>query len=230
MQATSLAFCGIAAWLCVGLLTPDHCVAQTWYSIEVSNVDRDNDIEQALTRRGSVEFTEKPLHQVLTGLSRQFQVQMVLAHKKLEEASVSPDTPVTKKLEDLSLESILRLVLSDLELTFTIRNEVLVITTPEDAESQLITRVYPVLDLLPRSEAIVKRTQPGETAFNPLIDLIVGTIQPDSWRDVGGPGAIDLNEKVAALVVSQTRDVHRSVEGLLAALRRAKEAQGLTEK
>src|SRR5205823_11644901 len=67
---------------------------------------------------------------------------------KLEEASVSPDTPVTKTLRGVTLRSALRLILKDLELTYVIRDEVLQITTPEDAESQLITKVYPVGDLV----------------------------------------------------------------------------------
>jgi hypothetical protein len=39
-------------------------------------------------------------------------------------------------------------MLNDLELTYVVRDEVLLITTPEEAESQLITKVYPVGDLV----------------------------------------------------------------------------------
>ena len=68
--------------------------------------------------------------------------------KKLEEAGVNIDTPVTKNLSGITLRSALRLLLNDLELTYVVRDEVLLITTPEEAESQLITKVYPVGDLV----------------------------------------------------------------------------------
>ena len=55
---------------------------------------------------------------------------------------------MTKTLRSITLRSALRLILKDLELTYVVRDEVLQITTPEDAESQLITKVYPVGDLV----------------------------------------------------------------------------------
>src|SRR5207247_8986495 len=75
-------------------------------------------------------------------------IALGLATKKLEEASVHPDTPVTKQLKSITLRAALRLILKDYELTYVVRNEVLQITTPEDAESELITKVYPVGDLV----------------------------------------------------------------------------------
>jgi hypothetical protein len=39
-------------------------------------------------------------------------------------------------------------MLKELDLTYMIQDEVLSITTPEQAESQLITKVYPVADLV----------------------------------------------------------------------------------
>ena len=39
-------------------------------------------------------------------------------------------------------------MLDDLELTYVIENEVLQITTPEQAEAQLVTKVYNVGDLV----------------------------------------------------------------------------------
>ncbi len=41
-----------------------------------------------------------------------------------------------------------RLVLRDLDLTYVIRDEVLMITTPEEAELELSTKVHPVADLV----------------------------------------------------------------------------------
>ena len=50
---------------------------------------------------------------------------------------IGTDTPVTKNLKGITLRSALRLMLRELSLTYIIKDEVLLITTPEEAESQL---------------------------------------------------------------------------------------------
>lgn len=182
-------------------------------------------IESALLKRGSIDFAETALQDAMADISRQFQIPIVLAKRKLEEASVSPDTPITMHLDGLTLESILRLVLRDLELEFTIRDEVLLITTAEDLESQLETRTYPVLDLVFSRSAGSKVFVGAD--YDSLIELITTTIRPDSWDDVGGPGSVDQLDNAGCLVISQTLSVHRQVERLLLSLRRAKSIQGI---
>jgi hypothetical protein len=182
-------------------------------------------IERALYQRGPIDFSELPLRDAIAEISRQFQIPIVLCLKKLEEASVSADTPVSKHIDGLALESILRLVLRDMELEYTIRDEVLLITTPEDVESQLDTRTYPVLDLVMSPGAGSNVFVGGD--YNSLIELITTTIKPDSWDDVGGPGAFDQFHNAGVLVVSQTQSVHRQIERLLSSLRREKTLQGI---
>jgi hypothetical protein len=94
-----------------------------------------------LNRTTDVDVVEMPLKDVVMYLQDKHQIPIVLSDKKLEEASISTDTPVTKSLKNVTLRSALRLILKDLELTYVVRDEVLQITTPEDAESQLITKV-----------------------------------------------------------------------------------------
>jgi general secretion pathway protein D len=47
---------------------------------------------------------------------------------------------------------------------------------------------------------------------------------PETWEDVGGPGAISYFDTNMSLVVSQTEEVHRQIEKYLAE-RRAQRAQ-----
>jgi hypothetical protein len=89
-----------------------------------------------------------PLKDVISYLQESHNIPIVLMTKKLEEAGIQPDVPVTKTLRGITLRSALRLILKELELTYIVRDEVLQITTPEDAEGQLITKVYPVGDLV----------------------------------------------------------------------------------
>lgn len=60
----------------------------------------------------------------------------------------------------------------------------------------------------------------GATAFaaQQLIDVIVTTIAPDSWRQNGGNGSISFYPINPALVIRQTGEVHEEVSALLRAL------------
>jgi hypothetical protein len=189
----------------------------------------DERIERALMLRGSLELAEVPLRQAVAELQQKFHVPMILATKKLEEAGVSPDTPLSISVPTLPLGSVLRLMLKPVELTFSIRDGVVLITTPEDAEGQLLTRVYPVLDLVTGKRVTSPKTAAAFTVrdYDSLIELIKATVSPDSWDDVGGPGAIDCLDNAGSLVVSQTYEVQSQVAGLLTALRQSRGIQGI---
>lgn len=61
--------------------------------------------------------------------------------------------------------------------------------------------------------------------FDSLIDLIVSTVRPTTWDDVGGPGSIAPFETNLSLVVSQTQEVHEELADLLEQLRRLQDLQ-----
>ena len=65
----------------------------------------------------------------------------------------------------------------------------------------------------------------SQADFDTLIELITATIEPDSWEEVGGPGAIDGFPGNLSLVVSQTQDVHERIIDLLEQLRRLQDLQ-----
>jgi hypothetical protein len=66
--------------------------------------------------------------------------------------------------------------------------------------------------------ATVEDTSPAD--LDTIIWLITAAIESDSWDGVGGPGSIEGEMSRAALVVSQTQNVHEEVEKLLTMLRR----------
>ena len=229
MQARFASVCCFAAVVSmVAILAP--CRAQTSLPIGGASPDQER-LEQALLKRGSLHVVEAPLDQVVTSLEYQFQVPIRLAAKKLEEAGITIDAPVTAELESLPLESLLTHLLRDLELDFTIRSSVILVSTPEHIESpsMMDMRIYPVRDLVMWRVPGAKGKQDSfEADYDPLIDVITTTVEPETWSDVGGPGSIREFEKSASLVVSQTRHVHRQIEQLLATLRKARELQGIS--
>jgi len=194
-------------------------------------------IEESLRERVSFSFSERPLKEVIETIASKTGLPMRIATRKLEESAISLETLVDFSLHNMTLDSLLHNFLGDLGLTLIVKDEVVIITTPEDAASQLTTRVYPVLDLAARrspvydSTAVVtSRTAGGKTGiadYESLVDMITTIIEPDSWDDVGGPGSIAEFDNAGVLVISQTRDVHQKIGPLLNTLRKVKGAQGL---
>ena len=170
-----------------------------------------------------MEFSDTPLTDVI-GFLADYHSQKVgheftirLDHKALNDAGIAPDQPITMNLKGISLRSALNLLLKELNLTWIIDNEVLLITTPEEAENRLTTKVFDVADL------VVCRDSKGKLwdDYDSLIDLIKSTVMATTWDDVGGPGSIAPASmgSAKAIVVSQTRRVHEEIADVLAKIR-----------
>jgi len=65
----------------------------------------------------------------------------------------------------------------------------------------------------------------GLQNFQPLIELIQGTVAPETWDILGGQGAIRPFETNLSLVISQTQEVHDEIADLLEQLRRLQDLQ-----
>jgi hypothetical protein len=177
-------------------------------------------IEEALDSPAEVEFLETPLPDAMGWLESQHHIQIEIDTRALEDVGlVSTDLLITKSLKDISLRSALNLMLRGHDLTYAIQDEVLLITTPEEAETRLTTRVYPVGDLLVPQCKSAQFSGGGDM----LIDVITTTLAPATWGEVGGAGSIAGASfgNVPALVISQTQDVHREIASLLKLLRTA---------
>jgi len=105
-------------------------------------------ISEALKSPTQLEFIETPLSDVVSYLKDYHDIEIQLDKKALDDGGVATDTPVSKNLKGISLRSALRLTLRELNLTYVIQDEVLLITTPEEAEQRLTVKVYPVADLV----------------------------------------------------------------------------------
>lgn len=228
----------LAAVVALVSFLPSFVCGQVSLPITDEQADTAEDrIEAALTQQVSFDFSEEPFQDAIDSIRHKTGLPILLATKKLEEAAINPDMRVTISLHNLTLEAFLRNFTRELGLTFFVRDEVLQITTPEDAGSQLITRIYPVLDLVARrtsvqesNSAVTSRTaggRGGAADYDSLIDCITTTIDPDTWDDVGGPGSIAQFDNAGVLIISQTWDVHPKIGKLLNSLRRVKGLQGL---
>jgi hypothetical protein len=92
------------------------------------------------------------------------------------------------------------LLLSDLELDYVVENEVMLITTRQQADSRLETHVY--------ETRLLKTISSKE-----LAGVIVETIAPESWSGASGRGAV--KSLPGFLIIYQTQKVHAEVIDLL---------------
>ena len=174
-------------------------------------------IEEELAKPATLEFKETPLSDVIDYLKEQCKIEVCLDLRALTDVGIGGDTPITINLHALPLRSALNLMLRQLNLTWTVRDDVLLITTPEEDESTMTTKVYDVADL------VVCQGSDGELwdDYDSLIEIITSTVLPTTWDQVGGPGSIAPAGfgTAKAIVVSQTYRVHCGIAELLADIR-----------
>jgi hypothetical protein len=92
-------------------------------------------ILNAMEDTTTLEFIETPRQDVVDYLKGMHGIERQVDNRALEDVGIGSDTPITRNLNGITLRSALRLMLKDLDLTYVIRDEVLLITTAEEAES-----------------------------------------------------------------------------------------------
>jgi hypothetical protein len=172
-------------------------------------------IEKALAsplRSSGFGFSDTPLTHVVRVIEDEYGFPVRLDVQALDEIGIGSEEPVTFSMSGISLRSALRLMLQQLQLTYLIQNEVLLITTPERADAELKICVYDVRE-------IVGSSKEKDPAVGLLIDAIVACVATDTWAENGGGEAEIRWINPGFLVVSQTQAVHEEVRALLATIR-----------
>lgn len=111
-------------------------------------------IRKAQTRVVDLEFDHTPLADFLEQIAQAYRIPVLLDHLAPETTGVRADSPITVALHSVSLKSGLRYALQQLDLCAVVDNEVLFITTLDEAGQLLEIRTYPVLDLVETGEAL----------------------------------------------------------------------------
>jgi hypothetical protein len=176
-------------------------------------------------------FDQTPLTDVIDQLHKQYKINILLDGRALEGMSIDSSTEqVTLSLSGVSLRSALNLMLGGKGLTYTIHNEVLYITTPDEAQTILVTRVYEVADLVRcRDEKDVVWYD-----YDPLIDAIENV---SDWEYCGG-GTVRTRGLMACgdfggahvLILSTTLEYHEKIAKLLEEIRKIAAKAGSDQK
>jgi general secretion pathway protein D len=107
------------------------------------------EIHRKLDTKVLPQYRDQPLAAVLDALGKQAGVGVHLDVVGLDQEAVRTDTPVTLSLDQpISLKSALKLLLEPLHLGFTVRDEVLKVTSPRLVRGDVYAVTYPVADLV----------------------------------------------------------------------------------
>ena len=181
---------------------------------------REKIFAQLKNKRILLNFHETTLQDVVRQLRKTLGVPVVLDQPTLNEIGVDTHTDVSIKTAKLPAQDALKLMLRKIgpKLTYSIRNEMLVITTSEEAEyDNFIGRIYPVADLVTAK----RPSAPGSRLvdYDDLHVLIKKSIDPESWDEAGGWASLGEVEALSSVIIFQSDENHEKIEDLLAKLR-----------
>ena len=180
-------------------------------------------LEQALNKLAQFPEETTTPRALAEYLSEQWKFPVLLDKRALEDEAIDTELEISTKLPSVPYREWLQLALKpQLLTTKLIENEVLMITTQTKADDQLNTQVYQVRDLLVPPERV--GAEENEYDHASLINLVLSTIQPDSWDTVGGRGAIQPFRDM--LVISTGEENQQRIERLFAQLRAVRKLQG----
>ncbi len=178
-------------------------------------------LEDLLSMPTTVKFANATLEQLVDDLRAQYGINIEFDKQAIEKCGIHLTRPfLSCNLEQVSLKSVLNFLLRQSGLTYVIKDEVVIVTTENAAKGKQITKCYSVTDLI---TPIVDRTKDPrekkeETPEKSLMKLIVNTVAPASWSDMGGCATMEYYPLGNTLVINQTPEVHEQISDLLAFL------------
>lgn len=99
-------------------------------------------IESKLDRPISVDFEKTPLDQAMAHLAQELDDTVLIDHEGLDDVALDPRSPVTAHWKNVPARQALRWLLDQLDLDYYVAGEALVVTTPEERELHLETRLH----------------------------------------------------------------------------------------
>jgi hypothetical protein len=185
--------------------------------------------------RISVDFQDAKLDEALSYIRDVTGLNLVLLPKAAEHAG---DAPVRLKVKDLTVKSVLKLMLGSRDLAATWKDNAIIILPQADLQSSVTLQMYDIRAQLmelkdfpgPRMELVSPNaTSPGMTGITvtmiddpkpPLIpeDVLVQLIKENTGGRSWDNDKTAISVANGMLVVSQSPSVHREIQRLLGLL------------
>ncbi|MBN1908198.1 MAG: hypothetical protein JW818_00530 [Pirellulales bacterium] len=166
-------------------------------------------LRQKLEKNISVAAIKAPLDEVVDRIGVDAGVEIRFDYRALEDLGLDPRTPVTFELGNRKARCVLEAMLNDMDLSHTLRDGLVYITSRYEAKTWLKTAVYDVRDLLPDDDK------------NTLIEAIQDGTNPDDWMGSGSGEGDLVMPKPGVLAVMGPESLHRNVFALLQMYREA---------
>lgn len=167
-------------------------------------------IRQKLADPVTLEFVETPLSDVVDFVKDYTGINIVIDKPALEEEGINSDTPVSIHVQSIKLASALNLLVGQYNLTWMLRDECLILTSRLTAGNHVVTRSYPVGDLVATPEDGGK-----------LVALAQGVLASD--RPKQPSERMQFLVSLKAIVLTDYLSAHERVGRLLEQLRGGRE-------
>lgn len=171
-------------------------------------------------RLREVQFDGTPFEEVINRLRDATGANMLVIWKHIDQAGIDRKTPVQLRLHDVKLSKVLdevfRQVNSDPtnRVGYIVEDGVITISTQAEVSNNIEARLYDVADLAAEGGD-------AENGLDDVSDIIMNTVEVNSWETAGGTGSIIAVYPRGRLLINQTPEVHRKVVALLRLLRRS---------
>jgi hypothetical protein len=173
-------------------------------------------VERILRQRCRFRIRNARISDVLAEFERKLGVPFAVEKEALADEGVDLKNLALISMSARGLPAMraIRRMLSRPQLDLFVEGGEVMISTQVRCGERLQLRQYPVADL------VVARLWNGiELQQLELRDLLLSTVEPDSWEDVGGPGSLKYEATGMSLLIRQSPPVHEEIEGALRMLR-----------
>ncbi len=183
-------------------------------------------INKALQQPLDIDFNQTPFSDVIDYFRVNIPVPIHIDEQALKDSGIDIHSPQTVQLRGLPAGKCFEHFLKTYKLCFTVVDEVIWITTYDEACKRTTARVYPIGDLLIRasqgdtpSRAVQNDIANGKVLAEDFARTVQAIVRPPSWVNIGGPGSISYFPPARSLIVHQTHEVHNEIEQFLTDLR-----------
>ena len=172
-----------------------YIVQQQQQDIESTATELRGKIDKALDAIVDLEFSDTTLEQLAEKISTEFKFPVVLDVRGLQSSGFSPADKFSKSFSGVTLRTALDLIYQEMGLTYWIDADAYVITSREAGARRLTTRVYEITRFVTgtNDKALVVKLQSRQEIapkVDELFDLIYKTVEPETWDELGGSGAL----------------------------------------
>ncbi|QGJ69823.1 Hypothetical protein PBC10988_15100 [Planctomycetales bacterium 10988] len=190
-------------------------------SLDEENEEARAKIYAQLKEKTNIQFVDTPISDVLDYLMAEMSIPIVVKHKAFEEEGSSPrDSSITLQPREISFEHALNLILNEFDATWYVENGVLIVSTKTEEEYNLKTKVYKISPLIQ-----AENHDEMAALARQVILTITGTINPDSWSTVGGPGSLTVWRET--LIIKASPRTHDQIERLFQTLLKLNQDQSM---